>query len=429
MKRLTLLLPLLLLTACLEWPDKPLNPDAASEDSKVGKDGSKPDRKRDRALGDQIKTDKPADLPIADKPVKPADLPIADNPIKPADLPIADKPQKPADLPIADKPQKPADLKFVLLADGKACSTDDQCHSGHCTDGVCCDQACKGSCHTCKAPLTGGQCVPVAYGDKPPAGKQCAITVAGLCGEDGTCDGAGGCKFKSGNSCNKAKCGGSKNSIVLGSSCNGMGSCVDLGSQASPLDCKTYACDASTKSCYWSCTISDAKKTCEQGKACSGGKCDGKDWPMGTTCSSGGQCESGKCVDGVCCDSDCKEPCKTCALEGARGRCVGVPLGHKPIALKGSCPVQTCRDGRCDGTGKCRVSPAGASCGATTCILDKNGYQLRTMLCDAKGSCAESLSSCGNYICQPGNTSCFGRCTDKNQCVATKNCNTAHHCI
>ena len=320
----------------------------------------------------------------------------------------------------------PPDLKYVLNADGNPCTGDHQCYSGHCADGVCCDRACTSACSTCKSPQKPGQCVPVAFGDKPPAGKTCTVTPPDSCGADGACDGAGACRYWSGNVCKPAKCdSSSKTKVMLAWACDGKGTCADLSNLASAVDCKTYRCDSSAKACFDSCS---KNSECESGKTCVGGKCDGKALPQGATCSDKSQCESGKCIEGVCCDSDCKEPCKTCVRDGARGVCAPAAAGNKPTAGK-TCVVKLpcAEDGRCDGVGKCRKAPSGTTCGTPVCALDKTGYIFKVLACDGNGGCKEVVSPCGTYTCQPGNKSCYGRCLTTSQCLTPNTC-SAHLC-
>ena len=59
----------------------------------------------------------------------------------------------------------------LLLPEGSACTGagGGQCQSGPCVDGVCCNQACSGSCQACNLPGTVGQCTPIPGGQDPPA--------------------------------------------------------------------------------------------------------------------------------------------------------------------------------------------------------------------------------------------------------------------
>jgi len=73
---------------------------------------------------------------------------------------------------------------------GETCSTDFECFSGHCADGVCCDTACDGGCVACRAALKGsgedGTCGTVPDGTNPRF----------MCAEGMSCD-AGQCAFPS----------------------------------------------------------------------------------------------------------------------------------------------------------------------------------------------------------------------------------------
>lgn len=49
-----------------------------------------------------------------------------------------------------------ASVKWLVLGD--SCSTDGDCPSNHCVDGVCCDTACDGTCEACDLSGTVGTC-------------------------------------------------------------------------------------------------------------------------------------------------------------------------------------------------------------------------------------------------------------------------------
>ncbi|MBW2524856.1 MAG: hypothetical protein JRI23_11800 [Deltaproteobacteria bacterium] len=69
---------------------------------------------------------------------------------------------------------------------GSQCSSGSDCAGGFCTDGVCCDEACDGTCEACNIDGSVGSCQPVPAGNDP--GQECA---QGDSAE--TCDGAGQC--------------------------------------------------------------------------------------------------------------------------------------------------------------------------------------------------------------------------------------------
>jgi hypothetical protein len=77
------------------------------------------------------------------------------------------------------------------MNNGAACSAADQCNSGNCVDGFCCNTACTGTCQTCGGSVP-GTCanIPAGGTDNNPS---CSVWQA--------CDGSGSCKIASGNTC------------------------------------------------------------------------------------------------------------------------------------------------------------------------------------------------------------------------------------
>ena len=71
-----------------------------------------------------------------------------------------------------------------LLMDGAACSTPAVCMSGHCSDGVCCAEACDGVCQSCNLAGAEGVCTADAATTDP--GGDCGLA---------SCDGAGACDY------------------------------------------------------------------------------------------------------------------------------------------------------------------------------------------------------------------------------------------
>ncbi|MEL6340498.1 MAG: hypothetical protein AAFQ65_11355, partial [Myxococcota bacterium] len=92
-------------------------------------------------------------------------------------------------------------------AAGEACESDSQCGSGFCTDGVCCDSRCAGTCENCAT----GACEAATTGTDPgTCESQCTVdgctglAIGDLCGSDtecgsGICDGT--CVLADGNVC------------------------------------------------------------------------------------------------------------------------------------------------------------------------------------------------------------------------------------
>lgn len=73
---------------------------------------------------------------------------------------------------------------------GTACTAGNDCGSGVCSGGVCCNQACDGACQSCAMPGSVGQCTP--------HGK---FTQVDGCTGTQACNGGGVCKTLDGNPC------------------------------------------------------------------------------------------------------------------------------------------------------------------------------------------------------------------------------------
>ncbi|HYQ14780.1 MAG TPA: MYXO-CTERM sorting domain-containing protein [Polyangiaceae bacterium] len=192
---------------------------------------------------------------------------------------------------------------------GQGCSKDANCASGHCTDGVCCDEACDGACRACAQPGHEGTCS-LVKGDAA----------------HGSCPGQG----------------------VCGSSCDGKS--VDCTPLPIGLDCGTSCADAVLTT-----------KTCDDQGACHSSEpnecpdhllCD-DDVSCLTSCNDASDCASGfECLDGAC-----REQTTRCAddttVEGPGGR-------------------EDCGAYRCV-AGECRTSCERAADCATDRVCDERG--------------------------------------------------------
>ena len=105
-----------------------------------------------------------------------------------------------------------------------ACSGNNECGSGFCSDGVCCESLCDGQCEACAEPGKQGQCVPVA---DVPRGARPGCDAAGC---EGACDGihrdrcascSGACTSDGdcamGQACVEGACGSKSNAGDAGS--------------------------------------------------------------------------------------------------------------------------------------------------------------------------------------------------------------------
>ena len=156
-------------------------------------------------------------------------------------------------------------------------------------------------------------CTPVPAGIPDPRGV-CFDSGASSCGQDGTCDGQGGCHlYDAGVICDPT------------SSCSGTlwsapGTCNDTGiCKRQMIPCLPYACDPQTNNCHASCTTA---ADCAPGTACTNGACG---IFQRAACSVGSECVSGFCAQGVCCSTNCDGTCFSCALPGTTGTCTRVP--------------------------------------------------------------------------------------------------------
>lgn len=77
---------------------------------------------------------------------------------------------------------------------GAACTSPNDCDSGRCVDGVCCETLCDGPCEACHSELTGaadGVCEAIRRDTDPD--DECEEEPAASCGQTGACDGERAC--------------------------------------------------------------------------------------------------------------------------------------------------------------------------------------------------------------------------------------------
>lgn len=256
------------------------------------------------------------------------------------------------------------------------CGQSEECASGHCVDGLCCESICDSQCKACDNPNAPGSCTAV---DGAPHGSRPA------CEGSGHCNAAG--DFVPAPLCISGSCG-----------------------VPSALDCQGYHCTAS--GCGTRCL---SEQDCSNGAYCSEAKLCESRQQDGKVCSRSTECISGQCVDGVCCDSDCKGQCAACDLPGMRGRCsdvLGPPHGGRPVCPGSpSCNAAEgtyVRAPECDGAGAC-APPETESCDGLRCTIE--GCLTG---CSLSGDCADG------FACEEGRcVQAPGRCSDDGEHALT----------
>jgi MYXO-CTERM domain-containing protein len=331
---------------------------------------------------------------------------------------------------------------------GQSCSSNSACQgNANCVDGVCCDSACSGTCRSCLKNRTGlaadGVCGNILDDTDPE--NECAKDVGYplSCKAPGTCDGEGACRVYA-----KA------NIVADADSCSGITltktSCDGAGNQKTPqISCYPYKCNAAGTACRVGCTV---KSDCDDSSFCANGSCVGQKL-NGSECRSNDECKSQHCANigkepkapdtgaggdgaggaagepvdtsdapGVCCDSDCGNPCEACKKsikgEGTDGTCGPVqdhtdPAGDCPVDANNPCG----HNGQCDGDRHCRNVPGGTACGSTKCV----GNSVQGQRCDGLGACInnDGTTACAPYVCRDvsGAEQCTNPCVDDNDCA------------
>lgn len=307
---------------------------------------------------------------------------------------------------------------------GGSCVTTQDCASGFCVDGVCCNSACTGLCQACTAARTGGvdgTCAGNTQGSDPD--NECAVATC----KTGQCDGTGACQ----NSTLGAACGSSL--ACLGTlqtnqdTCDGNGSCTDNGITT----CAPYICGGS--SCKTSC-VNDGD--CSSGNFCTAGVCTGK-LSNGQSCSAASQCNSANCVDGVCCGSSTCPSCQACNVNGA-GSCAPLSAGTQDTTAPNVCQGSSA----CDGTGLCKAGNgsacgSGATCATGFCVDNFCCNSACSASCDAcsiaaggsaNGTCSVATAgtqgspSCAPYVCSGSSTGCPSGCVLDGDCASSDYC-------
>jgi hypothetical protein len=314
---------------------------------------------------------------------------------------------------------------------GAACTDATQCQSGFCASGFCCDQACTGTCSSCRhseTDLADGTCGPKRDGAKD---ARCADVYSaqyasgnynGICQvADGSCDGKGACRTTatSARPCGATVCAADGLS-ANGPNCDGAGNCRAF----SPIPCAPFTCDSAKNACRDACVVAT---DCAANAYCgSDGLCASKK-PLGQPCHGDPECNQGVCVDGYCCNSPCTGNCQACDVTGHEGTCF--PVDGDPHGTRKSCGGTGACEGTCIGSkdqGACSFPTASIDCGS-----DCTSGTFTERRCDGAGTCvAKDPIGCGAYSCSDmAPAHCRQTCVQDADCSTGFVCTTDSKCI
>ena len=352
--------------------------------------------------------------------------------------------------------------------DGGPCANGNECSSGFCVDGFCCNEACDGDCRSCSTAGSEGTCTNHTSNSDPEfecglcrvcngAGgcksaligtdekSQCAQSLEQSCGLNGTCDGAGACDFwNTATVCVDQVCNGTD--LSHADMCDGWGACDDNGTDS----CCPYACDAAGSSCRTGCS---EDFHCCTDSYCNSGSCEQRK-AQGETCDAHNQCLTGFCVDGYCCDGPCQLGCESCSLEDKEGTCsyhtsltdpendctpcwVCTGINNECTQVgDGADPVNDCSamaqtscgyDGYCDGSGACAYWDDGTECFSQYCV---GGVVFYSDTCNGGGVCTDGGNdSCEGYACADNGSECRTACTEQYHCGFGFYCTVDGECV
>ncbi len=291
----------------------------------------------------------------------------------------------------------------TTLPNGSACMVHDQCSSGFCVDGHCCNSNCDGNCASCAT----GTCSFTSTPRTPCAGSgKCA----GICDKSNT----KACTFDNTTVCAAQSC--SSGVRTNKSICDGQGNCP----APTTTTCNGNQCAADGNDCA-TCT----------------------DEPTATTCA-GGHCgpTANNCGHTVQCSTTCTGNYQTCGGGGVTGMCGCTSVSTSQTCGTSNCgtPTDNCGKqvscGTCSGSNTCGGGGTANVCGCTT---NSNGCVGRA--CGSASDGCTGTITCGSYSggcqtgyqcntttgqcsCVPNNNACVGRAcgTASDGCTGTIAC-------
>jgi RHS repeat-associated protein len=314
---------------------------------------------------------------------------------------------------------------------GLGCSSNSQCASGFCVNGICCDTACNtGTCEACNLAGHLGTCTPLA------SGTVCRAS-AGTCDVVETCNGTAVTCPADGFQPSTTVCRPIAGECDIAENCTGTSAacpvdakkasgtaCTDDGNV-----CTTDKCDGTNVTCQHAAGNAGtqcraAADVCDLAATCTGSSttCPPNGFkPSGTSCPDDGNvCTTDTCSgsSAICqhpaghAGTQCRAAADVCDLAAT---CTGSSTTCPPNGFKASgtsCPDDgnVCTADTCNGTSAICQHPAGHA-----------GTQCRAAadVCDLAATCTGSSTTCPPNGFKPSGTSCPD---DGNVCT-TDTCN------
>jgi hypothetical protein len=332
-----------------------------------------------------------------------------------------------------------AELYQPLLL-GAMCSASSDCLSGFCADGVCCKEECAGPCDKCDSD---GACKLLSG---TPCDDNNKCTMKDTCNA-GVCEGEPGVKCEDVGPCREGVC----------DPATGMCSTVTApdGTECSDTKKCTINDTCSAGACVGVDVVCTAFDICHEVGECAvlTGRCtnpekdicelpNGPIFPPPTlpkdvkTCAVAGDCPNELCVDGVCCDTECDDPCFTCVLPGSIGTCTLQPFGidiHGDCGGPRNCKL-TCSGVNHIGTNMspCVDAKAGTQCSPSECFED-GFHGAGPLECSAKDADCPTGDrvpfNCSPYRCLSVIGACSSTCKTPEDCAPAFVCNPDGECV
>ncbi|MCA9620898.1 MAG: hypothetical protein KC731_17875 [Myxococcales bacterium] len=351
-----------------------------------------------------------------------------------------------------------ASAELLIKTNGETCTIAAECASGHCIEGVCCNDACIGDCYSCALTGTVGTCTPVPDGTTLPPACVNDVTVTNKC------DGLGNPIPQTAQDCKPGVCNGAGTACVrvceqntdcysdayccfdddCKAQCAGQGSGGGTGTGGSGgAGGSAGGAGGGTGGSVGGSGGTGGSGAGGSGTGGAGGSGGGDNLgccvdkkPLGTACADTFEClspngtlgENGFCVDDatglgtkICCSTECSGACQTCDATSGQCLTLGAPGNRVPPKADDSCGVVGTGNcaGLCEGVADQCFFPGNDTLAATppcVCNDDFSDCSLQEEVCQGDGSATLTPRSCGGFRCADDLT-CRTSCEVDDDCL------------